>query len=233
MVDFLRTTLLLLLAVPVFADDNQITILQEGDNFELDITQIGFNNIIKQWTASEGIDGDDNTVIIKQARDRGTGTQPNTIELRRLWGDGNTLKLGQGYQVGTNGNFSRDNAEYGNTFAHINITGDYNDVLMTQRTNSSSSGHEYWLHLEGDNNDIYTVQREGGSQYINLDIYNDYNQVDLRQTNAGDHYMSVILNGTQPTDITVYQNGWNNKSYSISQNCHTVGGCSVSVTQGN
>ena len=45
--------------------------------------------------------------------------------------------------------------------------------------------------------------------------------------------MSVILNGTQPTDITVYQNGWNNKSYSISQNCHTVGGCSVSVTQGN
>ena len=95
MVDFLRTTLLLLLAVPVFADDNQITILQEGDNFELDITQIGFNNIIKQWTASEGIDGDDNTVIIKQARDRGTGTQPNTIELRRLWGDGNTLKLAQ------------------------------------------------------------------------------------------------------------------------------------------
>ena len=56
--------------------------------------------------------------------------------------------------------------------------------LMTQRTNSSSSGHEYWLHLEGDYNDIYTVQREGGSQYINLDIYNDYNEVDLRQTNA-------------------------------------------------
>ena len=61
------------------------------------------------------------------------------LELRRVWGDGNTLKLGQGYQVGTNGNFSIDNAEYGNTFAHINITGDYNDVLMTQRTNSSSS----------------------------------------------------------------------------------------------
>ena len=218
---------------PVFADDNEITIKQEGDNFDLDIKQIGYSNVVKQWTSSEGIDGSDNTIIIKQARDRGNGTQPNTIELRRLWGDGNTLKLGQGYQVGTNGNFSRDNAEYGDTFAHINITGDNNQVLMTQRTNSNSSGHEYWLHLEGDNNDIYTVQREGGSQYINLDIYNDYNQVDLRQTNAGDHYMSVILNGTQPTDITVYQNGWNNKSYSISQNCHTVGGCSVSVTQGN
>ena len=224
---------LISLSLSAFADDNQITILQEGDNFELDITQIGFNNIVKQWTASEGIDGVDNTVIIKQARDRGTGTQPNTIELRRLWGDGNTLKLAQGYQIGTNGNFSIDNSEYGNTFAHINITGDNNEVLMTQRTNSSSSGHEYWLHLEGDNNDIYTVQREGGSQYINLDIYNDYNEVDLRQTNNGDHYMSVILRGTEPTDISVIQNGWNNKSYSITNFCYTAGGCSISVTQGN
>ena len=241
MVDILKRFLIIIgaiiigtLSIPmIFADDNQITIQQEGDDFELDITQIGYNNIIKQWTASEGIDGDDNVIIIKQANDRGASGDQNILEIRRVWGDGNTLKLGQGYQVGTNGNFSRDYAEYGDTFAHLNITGDYNSVLMTQRTNSSSSGHEYWLHLEGDNNDIYTVQREGGSQYINLDIYNDYNEVDLRQTNAGDHYMSVILNGTQPTDITVYQNGWNNKSYSISQNCHTVGGCSVSVTQGN
>ena len=225
---------LISLSLPVFAsDDNQITILQEGDNFELDIIQIGFDNIIKQWTSSEGIDGVDNTVIIKQARDRGNGTQPNTIELRRLWGDGNTLKLAQGYQIGTNGNFSIDNSEYGNTFAHINITGDNNEVLMTQRTNSSSSGHEYWLHLEGDYNDIYTVQREGGSQYINLDIYNDGNDIDLRQTNNGDHYMSVILRGTEPTDINVYQNGWNNKSYSITNYCYTSGGCNISVTQGN
>ena len=223
----------LLYSLSTYADDNQITILQEGDNFELDITQIGFNNIVKQWTASEGIDGVDNTVIIKQARDRGTGTQPNTIELRRLWGDGNTLKLAQGYQIGTNGNFSIDNSEYGNTFAHINITGDNNEVLMTQRTNSSSSGHQYWLHVEGDYNDIYTVQREGGSQYINLDIYNDYNEVDLRQLNSGDHYMSVILRGTEPTDITVYQNGWNNKSYSITNYCYTSGGCNISVSQGN
>ncbi len=218
---------------PVFADDNEITIKQEGDNFDLDIKQIGYSNVVKQWTSSEGIDGSDNTIIIKQARDRGNGTQPNTIELRRLWGDGNTLKLGQGYQVGTNGNFSRDNAEYGDTFAHINITGDNNQVLMTQRTNSNSSGHEYWLHLEGDNNDIYTVQREGGSQYINLDIYNDYNEVDLRQTNNGDHYMSVILRGTEPTDISVIQNGWNSKSYSITNYCYTSGGCNVSVSQGN
>ena len=226
-----KLLLLLLLSVPAFADDNEITIKQDGDNFDLDITQIGYDNIIKQWTASEKIDGDDNTVIIKQSRDRGTGTEPNVLEIRRVWGDRNTLKLGQGYQVGTNGNFTRDYAEYGDTFTHINITGDDNNVLMTQRTNSSSSGHEYWLHLEGDDNDIYTVQREGGSQYINLDVYTDGNDIDLIQKMNGDHYMSVILRGTEPTDVDITQASHQNKSYSVTNYCYTVGGCSISVTQ--
>ena len=62
----LTFTLGVLLTPMVSADDNEVTILQEGDNFELDITQIGYSNIIKQWTASEGIDGEDNTIIIKQ-----------------------------------------------------------------------------------------------------------------------------------------------------------------------
>ena len=169
-----------------YADDNQITISQTGDNFDLDITQIGYNNIIKQWTASEGIEGEDNTVIIKQANDRGASGVKNILEIRRVWGDRNTLKLGQGYQVGTGGNFTIDNSEYGDTFAHINITGDDNNILMTQRTNSNSSGHQYWLHLEGDDNDIYTVQREGGSQYINLDVYTDGNDIELIQKMDGD-----------------------------------------------
>ena len=233
--DILKRTILFIgiLTIPMFsiADDNQITILQEGDNFELDITQIGYSNIIKQWTSSEGIDGEDNTIIIKQARDRGNKTEANIIELRRVWGDGNTLKLGQGYQVGTNGNFTRDYAEYGDTFAHLNITGDNNNILMTQRTNSSSAGHEYWLHLEGDDNDIYTVQREGGSQYINLDIYTDGNDVDLIQKMDGDHYMSVILRGTEPTTIDVTQASNQSKSYSVTNYCYTTSGCSISVTQ--
>ena len=218
-------------SLATLADDNEITIKQDGDDFELDIIQIGYDNIIKQWTASEGISGDDNTIIIKQSRDRGTGTEPNVLEIRRVWGDRNTLKLAQGYHIGTNGNFSHDGSEYGDTFAHINITGDDNNVKMTQRTNSSSSGHEYWLHLEGDNNDIYTVQREGGSQYINLDIYNDDNNIDLIQKMAGDHYMSVILRGTEPTTIGITQSSNQNQSYSITNYCYTTGGCSINVTQ--
>ena len=228
---FLLTLVCLSAAMETYADDNQITIKQEGDNFELDVTQIGYNNVVKMWRTTEWIDGIDNTIIIKQANDRGYSGDQNVIEIRRVWGDRNTLKLGQGYQVGTNGNFSIDNAEYGDTFAHINITGDDNNVLMTQRTNASSSGHKYWLHLEGDDNDIYTVQREGGSQYINLDIYTDGNDVDLIQKMDGDHYMSVVLRGTEPTTIGVTQASNQNKSYSVTNYCYTVGGCSISVTQ--
>ena len=224
----------LLLSLYVKAADNEITIEQSGDNFDLNISQKGYSNVIKRWRSwDEGITGANNTFDIRQHKTHGSSSDQNVLELRQINGTGNTLKLAQGWQIGTNGNFGIDNSEYGDTFAHINITGDYNDVMMTQRTNSSSSGHQYWLHVEGDNNDIYTVQREGGSQYINLDIYNDGNDVDLRQTNAGDHYMSVILRGTQPTDISVIQNGWNNKSYSITNYCYTAGGCSISVTQGN
>jgi len=215
----------------VHADDNQITIMQEGANFELDITQIGYNNVVKQWTSTEGIDGDDNVVIIKQANDRGYSGDQNIIEIRRVWGDRNTLKLGQGYHVSTSGNFTIDNQELGDTFAHLNITGHDNTILMTQRTNNSSSGHDYWLHLEGDDNDIFTVQREGGSQYINLDIYTDGNDVDLIQKMDGDHYMSVILRGTEPTTIGVTQASNQNKSYSVTNYCYTTGGCSISVTQ--
>ena len=227
----LIVSLFLFSSIAIAQDDNQITIKQSGDNFYLEVEQVGYGNTIKQWSSTEGIDGADNMVIIKQANDRGNSNDENIVEIRRIWGDRNTLKLGQGYQVGTNGTFSMDYQEYGDTFVHINVTGDDNTILMTQRTNSSSSGHEYWLHLEGDDNDVYTVQREGGSQYINLDIYTDGNDVDLIQKNDGDHYMSVILRGTEPTDIDVTQNSINNQSYSITNYCYTVGGCVVSVTQ--
>ena len=34
---------------------------------------------------------------------------------------------------------------------------------MLDTKNKWKLNHEYWYHIEGDDNDIYTVQREGGS----------------------------------------------------------------------
>jgi len=41
------------------------------------------------------------------------------------------------------------------------------------------------------------------------------------------------LTGTYHTDLTLKQQGSTNQSYSLTQNCQTSGGCSVSLTQGN
>ena len=40
---------MLLLPAMCFADDNIITMEQTGDNFELTIDQIGYNNVIQRW----------------------------------------------------------------------------------------------------------------------------------------------------------------------------------------
>ena len=79
---------------------------------------------------------------------------------------------------------------------------------------------------------IYELyKRGGGGHYINLDIFNDSNDVFLSQTNSGSHTADVRLYGTQPTDISLIQNAGSNKSYSVTNYCYTSGGCSISVTQ--
>ncbi len=222
----------LMVAFSVYADDNQITIEQSGNSFELDITQVGHGNIIRRWrTTDNGIIGADNVITIRQHNNLGGSSDKNILEIRQVVGQGNNLVLGQGYVVDSSGSYSLDDTEYGDTFAHINITGDYNDVAMQQTTGGQDpGGHIYYLHVEGDNNDIYTKQ-QGGDQYINLDIYNDGNNVEIRQKNNGDHYASVVLGGTEPTSIYVMQNGWSNNTYSVTNYCYTSGGCNISVSQ--
>lgn len=210
--------------------DNEITIDQSGANFNLNVEQVGHSNVVKKWNW-EGIDGVDNTVDIRQKKDYGSSSDKNVLEIRRVWGDGNNLALGQGWLVDSGGNFTEETGgEYGGTFAHINVTGDNNNIAMQQTTNQNNTGHEYWLHVEGDDNDIYTKQ-QGSGQFINLDIFNDGNDVSIIQKNSGSHDATVKLYGSEPTSISVLQNSWSDQSYSITQTCVTVGGCSVSVTQ--
>ena len=225
----------ILLLVYMFASgkakaDNEITIEQSGANFNLNVEQIGYSNVVKKWNW-EGINGVDNTVDIRQKKDSGSSSNKNVLEIRRVWGDGNNLALGQGWLVDSSGNFTEETGgEYGGTFAHINVTGDNNNIAMQQTTNQNNTGHQYWLHVEGDDNDIYTKQ-QGSGQFINLDIFNDGNDVSIIQKNSGSHDATVKLYGSEPTSISVLQNSWSDQSYSLTQNCLNPAGCSVSVTQ--
>ena len=59
----------------------------------------------------------------------------------------------------------------------------------------------------------------------------DGNDVYVNQRDNGAHSATVNLLGSQPTDLTLIQKGNTTQSYTLSQNCLTVGGCTISVTQ--
>ena len=68
-----------------------------------------------------------------------------------------------------------------------------------------------------------------------LTVNNDYNDVDIKQQKSGGSQSALVtLSGTYGTDLDLTM-GTNNTTgpgtYSLSQNCQTVGGCSISVTQ--
>ena len=74
---------------------------------------------------------------------------------------------------------------------------------------------------------------QNGNKDLTLTIYNDDNEVTINQKNNGAHNATITLNGTQPTDLSLSQVGNTTQNYTLSQNCITSGGCSVTVTQGN
>ena len=72
---------------------------------------------------------------------------------------------------------------------------------------------------------------------LNLTIYNSDNEVSITQRGNNDtHTANITLDGLYGTDFSLDQKGLNPNgayTYTISQDCVTVGGCSVSVTQGD
>jgi hypothetical protein len=55
----------------------------------------------------------------------------------------------------------------------------------------------------------------------------------LIQGGNASHSATITLNGSYGTDLDLTQQGGTAQSYSLTQDCQTSGGCSVSVTQGN
>jgi hypothetical protein len=55
----------------------------------------------------------------------------------------------------------------------------------------------------------------------------------LQKGDWAQHTANISLSGSDPTTLDLRQQGTTTQSYSLSQNCVTVGGCSVTVTQGN
>ena len=218
-VDFLRTTLLLLLAVPVFAgptDDNHVHVEQvaTGDDLSLNIEQIGYGNFIDFTVAHSG-----NTFNLSQ---NGSG---NSISWVSYWGSGKSW----GGDIDGVDNTESVEQWNGATYGR-HIWGDDNTVDVYQ---NGTHTHNIDIHVDGVDHEI--SQSGSGSHYAHIYYYQgaDDSESTMTQQGTGSHNAQVKLQGTEHTVFTLLQQGGTNQTYSLTQTCHTVGGCSVSISQGN
>ena len=197
-----------------------------ADN-SVNITQVGDTNIINM-----DIEGDDNTVVAKQACSANTCNGDTMV--MDVTGDRNTMNLGQGYKISESGNWTYDNQEYGGHDMDLYVSGSDNGIKLSQRSNNNISDHSMDINIYSDNNSVHIMQEQNVDKTLTLTINNDDNDVSIHQRKSHGHTATVTLSGSYGTDLDLQQ-GTNNTtqglSYSLSQNCQTVGGCSVSVSQ--
>ena len=231
----MKHLLLAILLLPAFllAQDNEITIEQtSGNYFDLNVVQVGDYNIIKMYDTSSYVSG--NNVELTLIQENSSGTN-NVIELWHLSGTDNTIRWAQGtaWDNATSTTYGDDGNEGGGHYARLDIHGNYNHLQGHQTNQGSTSGHTFTSLIFSSYNDIWLRQQGDGAKTIGLQTNNDYNDISvLQKGDWAQHSASILLSGTDPTTLNLTQQGTTSQSYSLSQTCYTVGGCSVSVTQG-
>ena len=277
---YIILSMFLLIPLSSNADDNEVFLGNiTGDNLVLDILQAGTDNLITGIADTSVLNGDDNTLYIKQ---QGTG---HVFQGNWQYGGNNTVKIfmgaGQdngyikldGYGTYNSGRIyqgkhlteTEDADETGgheaywtvrgdhNTFAssqtdtnrasggnnagphHLAniITGDYNDVDHRQL---GKSGHDGFIEITGDNNDVVLYQRgNGGVKWADIVLDGNGHSVDVNQRGSNNATATVDLTyGTGAYNFDLTQNvGSSAVSYSITGICQNVSGCSVSINQDN
>ena len=228
-------TILSMVALSAIAD-NEIQIDQSGTNFELGIEQVGSHNVVEMLNTESFINTTYSGLLFIQYND--DSSNENKITIDEMSGTGNGVKVCQGCAFDypesyTNHDYTYDNWESGGHNVDLTMYGDYNGVSIHQTNEGSgtTNGHSVDLHLAGDDNEVTTIQQHDGAKTIDLTIYNDENDVWIRQKGSGStHTATIELDGTYGTDLTLKQFN-STATYTLYQNCLTVGGCSVTVTQ--
>lgn len=202
---------------------NSVSIDQKGDD-----AYVGYTTA---WGSGAGwggdLDGDGNQMDIRQLCNQ-SSCEGDSFQFH-IQGDDNSIAVGQGYHVTTGVGFSNDSLEFGGHTAILDVHGSDNNVIISQR--SGGDNHSNTTYVYGDNNSVYTRQEYNGDKSIDLTVSSDNNSVSLIQGGSGTHSATVSLSGTYDTDLNLTQYSNTAQTYSLSQSCATVGGCSVSVTQ--
>ena len=206
---------------------NSVSIDQKGDD-----AYVGYTTA---WGSGAGwggdLDGDSNSLSIKQFCNQ-SPCGGDRFEFH-IQGSDNDVDFAQGYRVFSDGTLDTiDDYEYGGHFVRLDIHGSNNTFLGSQRSNNSGHEHSNITNIYGNYNDVFAVQWGNQDKTLNLTINNSDNDIDIIQKGSAPHSATVTLSGSYGTDLDLLQQGGTAQSYSLSQSCATVGGCSVSVSQG-
>jgi len=216
----------------------------------VNIEQTGFYNKISGLGGGTYavIDGDTNTVNIKQGDTLGK----NLIEFS-VTGNTNNITLWQARNPTTG---LQDGQESGGHYMGLNINGSTNTLSLKQSNEGgTTSGHFAYVDVTGNNNtgtlkqmgngektffgvvngstNVFDITQQGTGSYFDLSLTGNGHSVTANQKDAGSHKATVNLtNNGGASTVTLIQQGSTAQNINITQQCATLSGCSVSVTQG-
>jgi hypothetical protein len=200
-------------------------------------------------TSNSIIDGDNNTINIKQ----GSVSGKNLIEFT-ITGNTNNLTLWQARNIDTGLGNSGDS---GGHYSGINITGNSNTLSIKQNNDGgATSGQFNYIDISGNSNQG-TLKQTGNNEKVFFGVLNGNSNIfDVIQQGTGSHYFDITLSGNGhnvsanqkdsashkatinltnnggASSVILVQQGNTAQSINITQQCATLAGCSVSVTQG-
>lgn len=220
-------------------DDNLVQISVSHDSNNLDFDQIGNNNTISwvsYWGTGVGwggdLDGSSNTIKLEQYNT--TGTDENKIGFHIL-SSNNTINLCQGKTFVDENDTTCENsatAEYGGHTIDLDIHSGNTDLKGSQETGTGNADHYARIYTYGgDNNDIFFKQKGNGNKTLYFTVRTDNGEQSMVQKGDGVHTATIDLTGAYTTDLDLTQNSNSNQSYTLTNNCQTSSGCSVTVTQ--
>ena len=193
----------------------------DGDNNVINIKQ---GDTIGKNLIEFSIIGNTNNVSIWQARNPTTGLQDGQESGGHYMGlningSTNTLSLKQ----------SNDGGTTSGHFAYVDVTGNNNNGTLKQMGN----GEKTFFGIVNGNTNVFDITQQGTGSFLDLSLTGNGHNVTANQKDAGSHKATVNLtNSGGSSTVNLIQQGSVAQSINITQQCATLAGCSVSVTQG-
>ena len=193
----------------------------DGDNNTVNIKQ---GDTLGKNLFEFSVTGNTNNITLWQARNPTTGLQDGSESGGHymglnITGSTNTLSLKQ----------SNDGGTTSGHFAYVDVTGNTNQGTLKQMGN----GEKTFFGIVNGNTNVFDVTQQGSGSFMDLSLTGNGHNVTASQKDAGSHKATVNLtNAGGSSTVNLIQQGATAQNINITQQCATLSGCSVSVTQG-